>query len=276
MNMITWFYLGSAAVSILFGLGLMYFLKRFPAGNEKMLAIRDAIREGSQSYLRRQNMTVSGVAVLIALLLWTAMNWRVALGFLIGAVASAAAGYFGMMTAVDTNSRTTEAARSGISRAFRVAFLGGSVTGFLVVGLGLLVTGGFYAWFRDPLALTGLAFGSSLISVFARLGGGIFTKAADVGTDMVGKIEAGIPEDDPRNPGVIADNVGDNVGDCAGMAADLFETYAVTLTAAVLLGSNLASGQIVFPFVLGGLAIIASIIGSLFVRLNPGGSIMGA
>ena len=280
MNMITWFYLGSAAVSILFGLGLMYFLKRFPAGNEKMLAIRDAIREGSQSYLRRQNMTVSGVAVLIALLLWTAMNWRVALGFLIGAVASAAAGYFGMMTAVDTNSRTTEAARSGISRAFRVAFLGGSVTGFLVVGLGLLVTGGFYAWFRDPLALTGLAFGSSLISVFARLGGGIFTKAADVGTDMVGKIEAGIPEDDPRNPGVIADNVGDNVGDCGGMAADLFETYAVTLTAAVLLGgAATVSGspeQLSFPFVLGGLAILASIFGSFLVRLGRSQSIMGA
>ncbi|MEK7212481.1 MAG: sodium-translocating pyrophosphatase [Patescibacteria group bacterium] len=276
--MTTIFYLGAAVVSILFSLGLISVLKKHPAGSKEMLAIRDAVKEGSKSYLRRQNITVAAVAIVIALLLALFMNWRVALGFLIGAVASASAGYLGMMTAVDTNSRTTEAARSGLARAFRVAFLGGSVTGFLVVGLGLLVTGGFFAYFHDVEALTGLAFGSSLISVFARLGGGIFTKAADVGTDMVGKIEAGIPEDDPRNPGVIADNVGDNVGDCAGMAADLFETYAVTLTAAVLLGGGLAlaPGQLVFPFVLGGLAIIASIVGTFFVRLGSSQNIMGA
>lgn len=274
------FFLGSSVVAIAFSVGLISVLRRYPAGSEAMLAIRDAVKEGSKSYLRRQNITVSAVAVLIAIILYVAMSWRVALGFLVGAVASALAGYLGMMTAADTNSRAAEAARSGLNRAFRVAFLGGSVTGFLVVGLGLLVTGGFYAFFRDIQALTGLAFGSSLISVFARLGGGIFTKAADVGTDMVGKIEAGIPEDDPRNPGVIADNVGDNVGDCAGMAADLFETYAVTLTAAILLGSTALVGaspaQVAFPFVLGGLAIIASIIGSFFVRLGKSQNIMGA
>ena len=268
--MTTWFYLLAAVGSIAFGGILVAQVKKFPAGDEPMIAIRDAIKEGARSYLRRQNKTVAIVAVLIALLLAFALGLKVAFGFLIGASASALAGYLGMMTAVDTNSRTTEAAKKGLSPAFRVAFLGGLVTGFLVVGLGLLVTGGFYAYFQDPLALTGLAFGSSLISVFARLGGGIYTKAADVGTDLVGKLEAGIPEDDPRNPGVIADNVGDAVGDCAGMAADLFETYAVTLTAAVLLGGSIigfTADQLVFPFVLGGLAIIASIVGSFFVRL---------
>lgn len=270
------FYILAAVGSILFSLGLISALKRYSPGNEKMIAIRDAIKEGSKSYLKRQSMTMAVVAVIIGIILAIALGRLVALGFMVGAVASALAGYLGMMTAVDTNSRSTEAASRGIGASFRVAFLGGSVTGFLVVGLGLLVTGGFYALFHDVRALTGLAFGSSLISVFARLGGGIFTKAADVGTDLVGKIEAGIPEDDRRNPGVIADNVGDNVGDCAGMAADLFETYAVTLTAAVLLGGSLASGQIVFPFILGGLAIIASIIGTFFVRLKDGGSIMGA
>ncbi len=277
--MITQFYLGAAVVSVIFSVALIRILKRYSPGNAQMLAIRDAIREGSKSYLMRQNKTVAVVAVVIAIVLYFAMNGTVALGFLVGAAASALAGYLGMMTAVDTNSRSAAAAEKGIGSAFRVAFLGGSVTGFLVVGLGLLVTGGFYAVFGDIQALTGLAFGSSLISVFARLGGGIYTKAADVGTDLVGKVEAGIPEDDPRNPGVIADNVGDNVGDCAGMAADLFETYAVTLTAAVLLGQAMTSftpEQVAYPFVLGGLAIIASIVGSFFVRLAPGGSIMGA
>ena len=275
----TEFYLAAALVSVAFSFYLMLTLKKFSPGNEKMLAIRAAIREGSQSYLLRQNKTVVVVAAVVAVILYLSLGWKIALGFLVGAFASALAGYLGMMTAVDANSRTTEAAKNGIGASFRVAFLGGSVTGFLVVGLGLLVTGGFYAIFGDVAALTGLAFGSSLISVFARLGGGIFTKAADVGTDLVGKVEAGIPEDDPRNPGVIADNVGDNVGDCAGMAADLFETYAVTLTAAVLLGKAMTSfspEQLAYPFVMGGLAIIASIIGSFFVRLKPGGSIMGA
>lgn len=275
----TLFYLGAAVASIVFSMVTISSLKRNSPGTAEMLAIRDAIREGSKSYLKRQNVTVSFVAVGIALLLWFFMNWQVALGFLVGAAASALAGYLGMMTAVDTNSRTTEAAKTGLASAFRVAFMGGSVTGFLVVGLGLLVTGGFYYLFESELALTGLAFGSSLISVFARLGGGIYTKAADVGTDLVGKVEAGIPEDDPRNPGVIADNVGDSVGDCAGMAADLFETYAVTLTAATLLGLSMAGfshEQQLFPFVLGGLAIIASIIGTFFVRIGQNGSIMGA
>ncbi len=275
----TLFYLGAAVVSVLFSFGLIGRLRRYGAGDDQMRAIQSAVREGSQSYLARQNKTVAAVAIVIALALGLLMGWIVALGFLIGAFASALAGYLGMMTAVDTNARTAEAAKHGLAKAFRVAFLGGSVTGFLVVGLGLLVTGGFFAWSQDAAALTGLAFGSSLISVFARLGGGIFTKAADVGTDLVGKIEAGIPEDDPRNPGVIADNVGDNVGDCAGMAADLFETYAVTLTAAVLLGGSLTSltpAQLSFPFVLGGLAILASIAGTFFVRLGQSGSIMGA
>ncbi|HEY4525908.1 MAG TPA: sodium-translocating pyrophosphatase [Candidatus Paceibacterota bacterium] len=270
-------YLGAAAVSILFSGVLVWILRKNSRGDEKMLAIQAAIREGSKSYLLRQNKTVAMVALLIAILLYFAMDWKTALGFVLGAFASALAGYLGMMTAVDTNARTMQAAKSGIGKAFRVAFLGGSVTGFLVVGLGLLVTGGFYLIFKDAQALTGLAFGSSLISVFARLGGGIFTKAADVGTDMVGKIEAGIPEDDPRNPGVIADNVGDNVGDCAGMAADLFETYAVTLTAAVLLSwVGMTESQMVFPFILGGLAVFASIAGTFFVRLGKDGGIMKA
>lgn len=269
---------GLAVISIVFGLVLISIIKKYPAGDQKMLAIRDAIKEGSRTYLKRQNRTVIYVALVIAVLLFFGMESSfVSLGFLFGAFTSALAGYLGMMTAVDTNSRTAEAAKNGLIKAFRVAFLGGSVTGFLVVGLGLLAVSIFYDVFDNIEALLGLAFGSSLISVFARLGGGIFTKAADVGTDLVGKVEAGIPEDDPRNAGVIADNVGDNVGDCAGMAADLFETYAVTLTAAILIGAATLSGsQIGFPLVLGGLAILASIIGSFFVKLGKRKSIMGA
>lgn len=278
--------IGMAVVSIVFGGVLIRFIRTFPSGSEAMLAIRDAIKEGSKSYLKRQNRTVAYVAgaITILLLILFPSNQSIALGFLVGAFFSGLAGYLGMMTAVDTNSRTTEAAGKGLAKAFRVAFLGGSVTGFMVVGLGLLSVGGLYLIFKDPQTLVGLAFGSSLISVFARLGGGIFTKAADVGTDLVGKIEAGIPEDDPRNPGVIADNVGDNVGDCAGMAADLFETYAVTLTAAILIGTTatLSGGglfteqQVQFPLILGGLAILASIIGSFFVKIGKSQSIMGA
>ena len=267
------------AVSIGFGLFLVSAIKKYPEGSEEMLKIKEAIKEGSKTYLRRQNKTVVVVAVIIALLLLSTLGELTALGFVVGAFVSALAGYLGMMTAVDTNSRTTEAAKKGLAEAFRVAFLGGSVTGFLVVGLGLLAVAVFFWLFSyDTSALLGLAFGSSLISVFARLGGGIFTKAADVGTDLVGKVEAGIPEDDPRNAGVIADNVGDNVGDCAGMAADLFETYAVTLTAAILVGlaAKLSLAQAGFPLVLGGLAILASIAGSFFVKIGKNKDIMGA
>lgn len=267
---------GLAGVSIVFGLVLIKFIKKYPEGDQKMLEIKKAIKEGSKSYLNRQNTTVFYVAVGVTLIIAFAISWQAAVGFVAGAFTSALAGYLGMMTAVDTNSRTAEAAKKGLAHAFRVAFLGGSVTGFLVVGLGLLAVAIFYNIFSDKTALVGLAFGSSLISVFARLGGGIFTKAADVGTDLVGKVEAGIPEDDPRNPGVIADNVGDNVGDCAGMAADLFETYAVTLTAAVLIGVATGAAGATFPLVLGGLAILASIIGSFFVKIGKSNSIMGA
>lgn len=263
---------------------LAFWLKKQPAGTPEMIAISKAIRIGSKAYLNRQYRAVIPVAVVLILLIGFSLNWLTALGFGIGALMSAAAGYIGMNVAVRSNNKTTEAARQGLSAAFSLAFKAGSVTGYMVVGLGLLAVAGFYFLTGGNIsALIGLGFGSSLISIFARLGGGIFTKAADVGTDMVGKIEAGIPEDDPRNPGVIADNVGDNVGDCAGMAADLFETYVVTLAAAVLLGAfTLTGGQAAFPFVLGGLAILASLLASFFVRIKSnsssadGGGIMAA
>jgi K(+)-stimulated pyrophosphate-energized sodium pump len=264
--------------SIAYAFVLRFYIQKYPTGSGKQIEIWHAIKDGSRAYLRRQNRTVAVVAILLFAVLWVLFqDIEIAIGFLIGAAASGLAGYLGMMTAVDTNVRTTEAAKTGISGAFRVAFLGGSVTGFLVVGLGLLSVSVFYAITGDADALLGLAFGGSLISIFARLGGGIFTKGADVGADLVGKVEAGIPEDDPRNPAVIADNVGDNVGDCAGMAADLFETYAVTSIAAILLGTLLFPGETVFallPLLIGGVAIVASIIGSMFVRIRRESEIM--
>lgn len=269
----------SSLISIIFAIALIYMVKRYPMGSGRQIEIWRAIREGSRAYLRRQNITVGVVAIILTAILWWFFDdGYIALGFLVGAFASALAGYLGMMTAVDSNVRTTEAARVGLPRAFRVAFLGGSVTGFLVVGLALFSVTLFYIITGDVRSLVGLAFGSSLISVFARLGGGIFTKGADVGADLVGKVEAGIPEDDPRNPAVIADNVGDNVGDCAGMAADLFETYAVTAIAAMLLGSLLFPNREIFimlPLLIGSIAIVASIAGTLAVRVHEGGSIMG-
>lgn len=268
----------TSLVSIVFAIILMYFIKKYPVGSGKQIEIWEAIKDGSSAYLRRQNYTVGMVALVLAFVLWYFFKTSTAVGFLVGALASSLAGYLGMKTAVDTNVRTAEAAKSGLPKAFRVAFLGGSVTGFLVVGLGLLSVSLFYYLTKDISSLVGLAFGSSLISVFARLGGGIYTKGADVGADLVGKVEAGIPEDDPRNPAVIADNVGDNVGDCAGMAADLFETYAVTAIAAMLLGSLLFPGdeiKVLLPLLIGGVAIVASIIGSFAVRVKTGGSIMG-
>lgn len=269
-------------ISIAYALILRAFIMKNSRGDEKMIAIADAIKEGSRAYLRRQNKTVALVAVPLLIIIWLALGWLTALGFFVGAAASAYAGYLGMMTAVDANSRTTEAAKKGLAPAFNIAFRGGAVTGFLVVGLALFSVSVFYALFGNTAdgvsALIGLGFGGSLISVFARLGGGIFTKGADVGADLVGKIEAGIPEDDPRNPAVIADNVGDNVGDCAGMAADLFETYAVSIIAAMLLGTLIGNGNIIFvllPLLIGAASVITSITGSLFVRIPHSQSIMG-
>ncbi len=261
----------SIALAAAYTVATVAWLSKQPRGNEKMVAISDAIRAGSHAYLFRQYRTVALVAAVLFLILGFALNWTSAVGFLVGAALSAMAGYIGMNVAVSSNSKTAEAARTGLPEALSLAFRAGSVTGILVVALGLLAVAGFF-WASGGRVepLIGLGFGASLISVFARLGGGIFTKAADVGTDLVGKVEAGIPEDDPRNPGVIADNVGDNVGDCAGMAADLFETYAVTLIASLLLGAalGLTGAQLMFPLLLGALAIIASVIGMFFVKLG--------
>lgn len=279
MNSYIIFAIVSSILAIVYGAILARNIIKKPTGNERMTEISSAIQAGAKAYLNRQYKTISIIGLVLFVILWLVLGFVSAIGFVVGAVLSALAGYIGMNVSVRTNVRTTEAAKNGLASALSLAFKGGSVTGLLVVGLALLGVSVFYAITRDVDSLIGLGFGASLISVFARLGGGIFTKAADVGTDLVGKVEANIPEDDPRNPGVIADNVGDNVGDCAGMAADLFETYAVTTIATMILGYTVFSGAlnaIVYPLALGGVAIIASIIGTWFVKMGKSQNIMGA